>query len=837
MKKSTLTLLAVAILLIGASLLAASASDSAADHVVFIADGGTGDGSSPDKPLGNASGYSTFTSTAYQYSSLNQAINKLKQTGGTVVVCGPVTLKWGKLQGTGASELPIGPGTGSMSKTVTFTSLYNGIDYRTTKNAALIVERDSNNRLSPEMKCPSVWENITLRVNHKTASCVTAVNYSLSCNAYRTEFKTTFDTEAYLNGVSLDYRVTDNAYYFPLLTGGHRYKSVTGNPSLTVNGGKWQYVCGGCVGFAYGENDNKYGILTGSTTVVFGGYARTIEGIGGGSYKNGGRITGNTSLTITGGTVYGDISIGGIGGFDGTESIASLTINGGNFDNTTAINDVSGSAGWHSPKSATVDCTGLKGNAEQSAMERAEALCRKITYVDSITMPDGSVRTFFVENEPLPEAVIERLRSTPYTRKQYKDVYDSILAGENQHNVLELMNMLSAKPTNSVAGFDVPANTDVMREKTIDYFDAMSRIEWTPKTDMDYTTATAFTTKLVYKAGQIYTGMPYSSTRKPSASILEFMPYLTENGVYTGTTEYNYLIGVDCGAPRLAWAYGGALCNSGIYARDFQMMINYNEATNRIIGTVGNYDTSGYTGYTDIRDKASFNAICEKNGPEVMYEAYAQVRPCDYVCSRFFIGTKTTTDQHIRMAVADAAVYRTGSGAISGSKSYLTLSEQTSTIYDVDGKKTTWQLNKKFTFDALYHGGYIPLTLKSLQADTVEAPTLTFDDKGRSGIDLVGRGTVTSNYTLFALNATVTNASGKVVKQAAAYPYTLSYTLTDPSALTNTPSGGSPDTSRDQGMSTLNAAVRALPSGTYTYELTATIGFGTKTVCSFTFEK
>jgi len=129
------------------------------------------------------------------------------------------------------------------------------------------------------------------------------------------------------------------------------------------------------------------------------------------------------------------------------------------------------------------------------------------------------------------------------------------------------------------------------------------------------------------------------------------------------------------------------------------------------------------------------------------------------------------------------------------------------------------------------------VTLKSLQADTVEAPTLTFDDKGRSFIDLVGRGTVTSNYTLFALNATVTNASGKVVKQAAAYPYTLSYTLTDPSALTNTPSGGSPDTSRDQGMSDLNASVRALPSGTYTYELTATIGFGTKTVCSFAFEK
>jgi len=730
--------------------------------------------------------------------------------------------------------IPIGPDDGWGDKTITITSLYDGVDYRETNGAALIVYRNTTNKNSLSLQCPTVWKNVILRANHAVANCVTANNWHLDCNRLTTKFESTFTTEAYIGSTKLNHRdASVNPWYFPLLCGDSRYQSQTGNTNITVNGGAWQYICAGTAGFKRYESD-QHGMLTGDTFVSFGAQAYTIEGIGGTSYNTGGRITGNATIKITGGAICGNVDLGGIGGFADEDSTATLIITGGNFDKVTAINDVSGAAGWYAPKSATIDCSGLVTELNgKSPMERAEQIFSLITYVDSITMPDGTVRTFKNENSPLPEAVIERLRSTPYTRAQYKEAYDAIMDGNKSYNVINLLAMLSAKPTNAVEGFDVPANTDVMRERTIEYFDRMSQVEWIPAADLDYTAETAYTTALIYKAGTTYVGMPYSSIRKPSASIIEFLPYLDANKTYTGPAGYKYLIGVDCGAPRLAWAYGGALCNSGIHAKDFQMMVNYGSNTKNVIDIVGTYDTSKLT---DVTKQSTYNNVCAVNGADVMYEAYAQVRPCDYVGSRFFIGSKTTTDQHIRLAVEDAVVFRNGNGVISGSKSYLTLSEQTSTIHTVDGKQTTWLLNQKHTFNSLYLNGYIPMTTKTLKSGVVEAPNITFSRGSYAeGIDLVGRGTVESNYTIFAINATVKNASGKVVKEAVVYPYSLSHNLT--STVLTTPSGGNADITRDQGMSTFNAAVRSLPSGTYTYTATVTIGFGTKTITEFTFTK
>ncbi|MBE6564292.1 MAG: hypothetical protein E7655_03320 [Ruminococcaceae bacterium] len=848
MKNMTRIFLCIALVLLTASLIALSGSVSAADNVIFISDTGTGDGSSPSSPMGHGEGYtdpvsdpSKFSSNLYVKSAVNRAIDKLKDTGGTIVVCAPVTLRWGYANDTSVSEMRIGPADSYTTKTITFTSVYNGVDYRTENDAALIIKRINKSRLSPSMWCRSIWENIILRADHESASCVTEINYTFHCNTYLTQFKDTFTTEAYVAGVKVDGSDPANAKYFPLLAAAHRFHNLESDANVTVNGGIWQYVCGGTVGFKRYEQNDDYGLLTGNSTVTFGGNAVTLLGLGGGSYQTGGRVDGNVSVTINGGTIRGDIDLGGRGGFENENCTASLTITDGDFTYTKAINDISGAVGWYAPKTSTVDLSGMKAKDGLSADERAEAICALITCVDSIKMPDGSIRTYEVADDSLPEDVIDRLRSTPYTRDEYKAVYDSILAGERlngkKHTVIDLLKMLSAPQTNAVEGFDVPANTDVMREKTIEYFDKMSQVEWVAPSKLDYTDATAFTTGLIYESGKTYTGMPYSSSRKPSASITEFLPYLNASKVYTGPTDFEYLMGVDCGAPRLAWAYGGALCNSGIHSEDFQLMVNYDPATKDVIATVGEYNTSKYINENSILYNSTYDAICVPNGPDVMYEAYAQVRPCDFVGSRFFIGNMSSTSQHIRMAVEDAVVFRNSNGVISGSKSYLTLSEQTSTIYDIEGKSTTWLLNQKYTFVSLYQNGYIPMTTKTLKSGVVEAPTMTFD-KGSyaEGIDLVGRGTVKSNYTIFAINATVTDASGKVVKEAVVYPYSLSHKLTS-TVSTTPPKGTAADTSRDQGMSKLNSAVRALPSGTYTYELKATIGFGEKTVSQFTFTK
>ncbi|MBE6564293.1 MAG: hypothetical protein E7655_03325 [Ruminococcaceae bacterium] len=821
--------------LLFACLTAALLPAHAEQTVVFIADGGTGDGSSPESPLGEGPEYAAFQKGAYSKSAINRAMGKLmaQGTGGTVVLCGPVTLKWGATQQdpAGTDEVGVCPDNKKTDLPFTVTSVYGGVDYRKTADAKLILQRNDKNLLSIVTKSPMTWENITLRIEHESASCVSQDNFTFFCTGYRSEFKESFAVEAYVGGVRVDEKDPANARFFPLLAGARRQDNRTMDTNLIVNGGVWQYVCGGTIGLPYGEQENSLGSLTGNTSVIFGGNAVTLEGLGGASYHDGGRLNGNTSLNITGGTLFGEIDLGGRGGFKNNDANVRLTVTGGNFKGVTAINDVNAAVKWNAPASSSIDLSALP-------QEQAEALLGRISYVDSVLMPDGSIRTFSAGEISLPEAVIDRLRSTPYTRAQYKAVYDSILAGEKQHSVLDLIAMLSAKPTNGAEGLDVPANTDVMRERTIDYFDRMSQMEWsTPKT-LDYRTATTFTTKLVYEAGQTYTGMMYSSTRKPSTSIEEFATYLNGNKQYIGPTDYPYLMGVDCGAPRLAWAYGGALINTGLYSSDFEFMINYNDKTNKVITTVGEYDTSGYKSGSDINAYTSFDRICKPNGEKVMFEAYAQIRPCDYVVKRSK-GSSSTTDQHILLAVKDAAVFRSTDGSISGVRSYLTLSEQTCTVYDVDGKKTTWRLNEKRSFNNLYTNGYIPLTLHSLKSETVEKPDLTFDKGSYSeGIDLVGRGTIKSNYVLFSVNAAITDASGKVVAEAVAYPYTCSLNLSDISKIITTPtSGADPDRTRDQGMSSFNKTAKTLPSGSYTYTLTATIGFGTKTVARFDFTR
>jgi len=828
------------ILLLFVCLAAASLTASAASaKVVYIADSGNGNGSSASSPLGNASGYSTWASDAYQYSSLNRAIQQIKDdsncTEGIVVICGPVTLKWGKGE-SGLSEVPIGPGTGTTTKNITITSKYNNVDYRSTKGAALILERTYTQRLALEMKCPSTWKDITIRANHAAVNgtCLDGT-FTFACNGYKAYFETTTAIEAYEGGVQKENTPT-NARFFPLLAGGHRYSNLTANTKLTVYGGIWQHICGADIAFDYGYSNNQYGKLTGNVDMTVGGQSRVLNGLSGGSFKNGGSVSGTISMTLTGGTVYGEINLGGAGGVSGSSN-ATLYVKGGNLNSVTAINDIPATAGWNAPANVYIDCTQLKDNGGLTAMQRAETLYGKITRASVFTFPDSSTRSLNKTADVIPSSITNRLSTTPYSYQRYMEVYNAILSGSKEYNVVTLINMLRTAQNNKVDGFNVPANTDILRKNAVSYFNQLATIPWIAKSTMDYTKEETFTTHLLYEKGVTYYGLPYTADRKPSATISEFSTYL--NGkTYEGPTDYDYLIGIDCGAPRLTWGYSGALCNTDL--TDFQLSINYNAATNEIIDTVGSYDVSKFT---SPNQQDTYTYVCMANGVVAMFDAYAAVRPADYIVKRFYVigntGTAPTqADQHLCMAVDNAVVVRNANGEVSGSKSYLILSEQTSTVSTVDGKQTTWVLNQKVSFDSLFREGYIPLTTKTLKSETVEAPYINFRTNGYSGINLVGHGTITSNYNILEVRAVIRNQStGAIVKDITSYPYRCEYHLAN--SLAKTPAGGSvADTSRDNGMSSLDDyALNELPSGSYSCEVIATIGFGSKTVTKFDFTK
>ncbi|MBE6564298.1 MAG: hypothetical protein E7655_03350 [Ruminococcaceae bacterium] len=362
--------------------------------------------------------------------------------------------------------------------------------------------------------------------------------------------------------------------------------------------------------------------------------------------------------------------------------------------------------------------------------------------------------------------------------------------------------------------FDVPSDMEGIRKKTIDYFNAMSEVKWIAPETMDYKDDCPWTTTLVYEKGQAYYGLPYS-TYRAGVSLAEFEDYLDDKSVYKGPLEYRELIGGDCGSMRRAWAYGGALCGFGMQGKDFQMIPGFSRPGNKIATTkVGHYDDSQFSSSTP-----TFNNINEVNGTEVMYEAYAQLKACDIIAYRFTLSTNGQIAQHIRMIVDDATVFRLNNGKIAPSRSYITFSEQTSSIRTIDGKKTTWVLNEVMSFTDLYNKGCIPLRLISMEKDAPDPVDMTatgFSKPENFASSPVLKGTIKCNYNIFETEITITDQSGNVVSHAKVYPYDLQVMLSEIQ---------------------LSTPVKELPAGNYHFKTTATIGFGEKTVAEFDFTK
>ena len=103
---------------------------------IYLRDGGSSDGSSFEQPIGD----------------FKDAVRLLKNSGGTIVVCGEYTY----------SELILLSqisGTANGRKVITVTSVYNGIDYGQT-NGAKLVAGNQNGSANMILAGDFVFENI-----------------------------------------------------------------------------------------------------------------------------------------------------------------------------------------------------------------------------------------------------------------------------------------------------------------------------------------------------------------------------------------------------------------------------------------------------------------------------------------------------------------------------------------------------------------------------------------------------------------------------------------------------------------------------------------------------
>ncbi|MBR6426891.1 MAG: hypothetical protein IKS28_03595 [Clostridia bacterium] len=287
--------------------------------VVFIADDGNGNGSSPDNPLGNAEGYGNISQTSYKKSALSRAVEMVKHCGGTIVVCGKVTILSGHYF-TDVSltdfTIPAVPSTDDV--TVKITSVYGGADYR--KNGACITFRKTVG-INPllEIRINTEWDNIDLVSDIEYGADRTMI---ISCCNKKTVFGRGFNYRIISDGFELDPKTSWSL--LPSLAGGYRYAVEPGNTDVTVLGGNWKDIAAG----PYGAESVHHGILRGNTKLSVGGDAVIYGDILGCSHDKTGKVSGDALIIISGGTVRGDIILSGNGGFDDNDSSASLNASG-----------------------------------------------------------------------------------------------------------------------------------------------------------------------------------------------------------------------------------------------------------------------------------------------------------------------------------------------------------------------------------------------------------------------------------------------------------------------------------------------------------------------------
>ena len=320
---------------------------SAAEKVIYVKDGGTGDGSSPENAMGLGD-----SGEAWRDAALYQAWEELKETGGTIVICGPYTLKKEEAKRTvGAPDIIMDGWFRNPEATITYTSVYGGVDYRTTAGAKLQFD-DNNTALT--FPTATVLKDITV----VAGGCPSGDNRdNYLCAAY----------QPLTLGQGTNF-VANEAGELPVILGGHRnYSGIAaadGDSNITVDIGN-----ANTIGAIYGNlgyaNKNQYG---GSNITVKSG---KVNGIYGDNQNNHGfGLSGAINITITGGIICGEVAgtNGGIpvNAFDKEVTpTVNITISGGDFTNCTGVkatsqffdDNVATNTAVQAPAAITVDCS------------------------------------------------------------------------------------------------------------------------------------------------------------------------------------------------------------------------------------------------------------------------------------------------------------------------------------------------------------------------------------------------------------------------------------------------------------------------------------------------
>ncbi len=280
-------------------------------NVVYVSSNGTGDGSSPESPLGNAEGYIPANTEHVNGNAFIRALSAVRDTGGTIVVVGPTSIDtcnyYAGESGKTAAETtyPSGILDADYTKrpTVTITSVYNGIDYRTAENggAKLIFDHSVSCSANLQMRNPSIWKDLHIEYRYNpdwtsyynSTSSGMIAPFMIQCNYTKTVFDTGIVCTSY------NTKTDSEGDVYPMIVGGHRQTSREMNTDLTIRSGKWYAAFAG----GHGHNTSNTATVNGNASLnIEGGYVENVYGTGSVSRPYG-TVTGTVNINVTGGEI------------------------------------------------------------------------------------------------------------------------------------------------------------------------------------------------------------------------------------------------------------------------------------------------------------------------------------------------------------------------------------------------------------------------------------------------------------------------------------------------------------------------------------------------------
>ena len=293
-----------------------------------------------------------------------------------------------------------------------------------------------------------------------------------------------------------------------------------------------------------------------------------------------------------------------------------------------------------------------------------------------------------------------------------------------------------------------------LRKTVVDYSFEECTIPWTPSKEMHYEDGCTSKHIQDYHVGEWYFGLPYTHF---CGSLEKFSSYLNEDCTVVDQipeTKWGNMLGNDC-ADMVYWAL------ERVSASPTYLL------TDNMICESGMIAVGDYTVVKNEMGKNDTRKICEANGDQKIFEAYARLKMGDAIVKG--------PAGHTRLISENAYVYRNEDGTINGERSYVVFQEQ-GAVSKVEENHSTCRVGARTFFKTLFSSSYVPVTIPEYAEGKISEYEITTNLK-EENLTALRRSNVTSNYRINFVKLEVTQ-NGKTVFTNTAFPAAGNHNVT-----------------------------------------------------------